>query len=140
MFETKPIVNMSDYRDEHGQLDWDAYKKAERNNGESCTKCSALIYPPKGYPAKCHECSKLQSDAGEVEHKSNIRCPACGYHWSPWDSDHYALFADGEHTVGCHDCGHEFTITTYVSYSFKSPARLPEEEEAEDESEDEDDE
>lgn len=35
--------------------------------------------------------------------------------------DNYTLYEDGDHDVFCEDCGHEFMVTTYVSYSFCSP-------------------
>lgn len=139
MLKMPPLTKLEDHRKEDGRLDWESLKRAETANGERCSECGSHILFPKGYRVKCQPCARLTNDDGEVKHESNIRCPACGYYWNPANSDYYELFADGEHNVGCHECGHEFTITTYVSYSFKSPARLPEEDEPDDEPEDEED-
>lgn len=117
-------------------VDWKAYSKAQLENGEICTRCRAYclslgLNGPSGYPDRCYDCKKMDVEKGEVTHGANVRCPKCSYQWNIISGDNYEYYADGLHDAQCRQCEYEFEITTYVSYSFKSPALLPEEPEAE---------
>ena len=79
----------------------------------------------------CFECSELDRDKDKVSHSNLIRCPKCKHQENVSEGDQYDLFGDGEHDVTCGECGHEYEISTWVSYTFKSPPLLAEEEKAE---------
>lgn len=118
-------VLWEDFKQADGSTDWRAYNAAKLANGERCRTCDAGIFPvfsePVGYPTECNDCKALTSDAGEVSHDELIRCPKCRDTWSPRDSEDYDAYSDGEHELTCDDCGHRFTISTHVSFSFESP-------------------
>ena len=107
-----------------GDVNWDSYHAAEKQNGESCQECDAYIFSPLGYPSSCNSCLDMARDNGEVTHEKYVRCPACNYHIDP-DDDYYELFADGDNAVSCPECDYDFVASTYVSYSFTSPPRVP---------------
>jgi hypothetical protein len=115
-----PYVKASDYTNAEGKVDWDAVKRAQVRNGENCSKCGGLatIFP-RGYPDKCHECKQLDSEE-EVVHSDSIRCPHCR-NVRRVDSEFFELFTEGEHLVSCYNCEKDFTIQTYISWSFTSP-------------------
>lgn len=124
-----------------GTMDYQKYNEIRKQeneerkaNGELCNMpdCNRFILWSKGYPQTCPECKSLDNPE-ELNHPSNVRCPKCGYHWSVFDSEDYDSLADGGHEVSCQDCGHEFEITTSISYDFKSPERMKEGEDKEQE-------
>lgn len=97
-------------------------------NGAKCYRCEGLasfVCPP-GHRKLCHECKAIEENKDSVDSSKYIRCPKCRNSWSPYDREHYDLYGDGEHQVMCQDCDHEFEVRTSVSYSFESPALLPE--------------
>lgn len=116
-------IKSADFRDAAGAIDWRAFRRARLENGEICEKCGESIVYPCGYRTICLECKDLALD-GEVSHGSRVRCPRCGATWDPHDADCYHVFGDGEHEVCCIECDHDFTISTDVSYTFTSPARV----------------
>jgi len=122
---------MDDFKQPDGNTDWSAYTKAQVASGERCSKCGSYILFGSGYPQECSPCKHLQDDKDEVTHDDLVRCPACGRTFDPRGDD-YEVYSEGENDVTCPSCEREFTITTEVSYSFTSPARL-EEKAAEDE-------
>ena len=121
-----PSVKMADYEtpSEHGNSwDWDAYNAAQVANGEKCACCSTHMFIHHGVPQQCSGCTGMKDDTEELTHDTFVRCPKCGDHWSPRESEDYEVFGDGEHEVSCGNCDHDFEVSTSVSYSFTSPER-----------------
>jgi hypothetical protein len=127
------MPDLTAFKKPDGTIDWDGYHAASEKEtdarierGEVCYRCRRLtvIGLPKaqGYRQKCYDCRMLE-EPKELSHPYEVRCPKCGYHWKVGDSDDYELYEDGEHEVSCAECNTDFTVTTYVSYSFVSPAR-----------------
>lgn len=131
------MISFKDYEDEKGRINWDAYHKAQVDDGERCEQCGEYLILGKGYRRTCNACNELTSKSAEVDHKKFLRCPKCG-HLENVHDDHYGLFEDGEHEVFCNSCDHKYTITTHVSFEFTSPPRIPEEPEEEEVEEDDD--
>lgn len=134
------MISFTDFEDPvTKKIDWGAYHHAEVAAGQKCTCCGDMIYPAKGHPSRCSSCEDLDADP-EVRHDHLIRCPACGNHWKPQDTEDYkTAHEDGDHEVNCPECDHEFTVTTSVSYTYTSPARLQDPPEAEPEDQEPDD-
>ena len=120
-------TEMDDFKGEDGKIDWGAYKQAQVDSGEDCQKCGSFLMFPKGYPTLCTSCKKAEGTE-EIWHDSFVRCPKCGYMWDPMVCEDYHLLSDGDHDAFCCECDHEFAMGTSVSFSFKSPARIQEEE------------
>lgn len=114
-------VDMEQYKDSGGQVDWDAYHKAQVEAGEVCRECGAYIVFSKGKPSLCVACNMMHQDKGEVSHSKRARCPHCA-HLFMVQCDDGEVYSDGEHELMCPECDADFTITTTVSYSFSSPA------------------
>ena len=108
-------------------------RQEETDRGEYCCRCGAWIFFPKppGYRRECSDCKALHGQA-ETAHKKFIRCPGCGHTWDPFEEGSSGVFEDGPHDVSCEDCGHEFKVTTRVSYVFTSPERVDPESDEED--------
>ena len=118
-----------------GSTDWDKYRELQAKEreertakGELCRLCGHFIVFARGYPQICRDCENLDGEK-ELDHPSEVRCPACGSHWRVGDGDDYDLYQEGTHGVTCGDCDHEFEVETRVTYSFTSPERVKEEEE-----------
>ena len=131
-------VKMEDYQDGEGFTDWTRYHAAQVAAGEACKQCGKLLLnlnlfgdPPLPGPKKCGACRHVSEDKDEVSHDDILRCPKCKYEWSSHDDDMWedGIFQEGEHDITCRneDCGHEFQIETSITYTFRSPALLPEE-------------
>lgn len=122
------MISYTDFRNpETKRVDWDALRKAQIAAGEKCTQCGAFILPGKGYPTKCRPCSQLESSAEEVHHHKEVRCPACGETFDAFEHAQETegdLLHDGDHEVSCPECSHNFNITTFVEWTFRSPARI----------------
>jgi DNA-directed RNA polymerase subunit RPC12/RpoP len=129
------MTRMDDHEDAEGNLDWASYRAAQVANGEKCRKCGDHIMSFGADSFGPRSCSSCQQMGGTEEaiHPSLVRCPKCGETWNPVEGENFELFSDGEHDVSCHECGHDFIVSTRVSFSFTSPERLPEEDEYEDE-------
>jgi hypothetical protein len=121
------MISLNDYRKEDGRVDWQAHRQAEINVGERCYKCGSYILFAKGYQTLCSDCEGLRKDEA-ITHASLIRCPKCGDTRNAGNLWEIGIHEDGEHEITCGECDHTFTVKTFVSYSFESPARLPEEE------------
>ena len=124
----RSVIYMADFLiPDTGKTDWTAYRAACLEGGQTCTQCGALIYPRTGHRCVCSDCKNLEKPE-EANHDSRLRCPACGESWNPAECDDpTTAYADGEHDVTCPECSHEFEITTHVSYSYTSPARIQQE-------------
>ena len=115
------------------KIDWSAYRKAQINIGENCYQCEGVVsyFNAPGYKELCSSCKGLKSSE-DVYHDDFIRCPKCGHEENVHDRDDYEIFGDGEHDTSCNECNHKYMITTYVSYDFRSPARIEKKNEEED--------
>jgi hypothetical protein len=102
------MIRIADHIGPDGRVDWDAYRAAQRANGDRCFVCGAMILFGPGHLDRCNACKALDEDRDEV----TVR-------------EEYDLFQDGTHELACDECGHEFEVTTDVSYSFRSPELLP---------------
>jgi hypothetical protein len=124
---------------------WKRRRKWEVDQGYSCRRCGAIATRALtdfyvGYPRLCKSCHNLDTNESHVSSSTYIRCPKCGRSWNAFEHEDYGLLQEGEHTTMCGDCDDfEFTVETRVSYEFKSPP-LIKEEEKEDEDGEEDDE
>jgi hypothetical protein len=114
------MIKTETFRTDDG-IDWKAYEAAQVAAGERCKSCgkyfSPLPWPTPG-PRECYGCIEL-TKIPEVSHHSKVRCPACRHTWDVGESED--LYSEGEHSVYCHECNHEFEVTTNVSYEFVSP-------------------
>lgn len=129
---TAAWVNMDDYKDAEGRIDWAAHRAAQRANGEICRTCPAFLVFPKGYSRQCLACERLEKDQGEVAHKERVRCPKCRHAWEPDE-----LLDEGDGTpVSCPSCGHDFEVGVRYQPSYTSPPLLPLEPEPDGEEED----
>lgn len=114
-------------------------------SGERCSRCGGWIFcvKPPGHPRECIDCYAIANSSDEVSSSKYIRCPKCGGSWDPYEAEQYDVFNEDVHAVSCVECDHGFEVTTTVTYSFESPARLAEEleeEEADENLDDEEDE
>ena len=128
------MISFKDYTLPDGNTDWAAYRKAQINAGEYCEKCENYIhsYEYPGYRQECYSCKTLKKNE-EVNHEQFIRCPSCGEEEDVhYQSEDYTIFHDGDHDIECPECNHKYMITTYVSYDFRSPARIEKKNEEED--------
>jgi uncharacterized protein YbaR (Trm112 family) len=118
--------------------DIQARRQRQIANGEVCYACGAyngLLRTP-GRGQLCDGCQALRDDPSEAAHGSRIRCPRCRSTFKLFEDDYYELLEEGEHEFTCPECAHTFEIVTSVSYSFRSPALEPEEEDDEFDEED----
>jgi DNA-directed RNA polymerase subunit RPC12/RpoP len=113
-------VSIDDFRKPDGTTDWAAYERAGRACGDKCTRCGTFIFAKQ--PGECVDCARLGRPA-QVDHPHYVRCPACMHVWSPYHHEQYEVLHDGEHEISCHQCDHEFTVSTRVTFTFTSPAR-----------------
>lgn len=124
------MISFADFKKEDGSVDWPRYQearavehKAEIDAGKYCYKCDRYILFPKGHRERCPACVAL-ADPAECDHPKFVRCPKCGRSFEPAALDSYELYEAGEHKVTCGDCDHQFEVSTRVSYTFTSPAKL----------------
>ena len=124
------MVSIADFKLPDGRMDWPRYNAARRveiqaevDAGKWCSRCGHYLLFAKGHPDKCHSCKSLDGP-GEVSHHKYIRCPKCFRSFDPSDADYYSLYREGDHQVTCGDCSHQFDVSTRISYTFTSPAKL----------------
>ncbi len=110
---------MNDFKVD-GKVDWKAYRAAEIANGYRCSKCDAYIFRGCGYKQECSSCKDLLLPE-EIRHEDIIRCPYCKHEEFVCHTECYELYEDGDHSFSCSNCEKEYEISTWVSYSFKSP-------------------
>ena len=53
----------------------------------------------------------------------SVRCPKCR-HAEKYYDDNFEWCSEGPHDVTCGQCGHDYEISTTISFSFTSPAML----------------
>lgn len=100
-------VERKDFEDEKGRVNWSAYSKAQRNNGESCYECGAFIFrfssrlDLPGFRTLCGSCNSLATVSDEVYHTEKLRCPKCGATRNVYDMDGHGLYEEGTHYVAC---------------------------------------
>nr|DAY96289.1 MAG TPA: Protein involved in formate dehydrogenase formation [Caudoviricetes sp.] len=93
-----------------------------------CGKYDKLAWVNGGY---CDDCFKLRNlakiresiEEGEPDTFSSdyVVCPYCGDAISDEDLiDLPECYEDGQHEITCDECGREFEVITYVSYSWKT--------------------
>ena len=119
------MISLDDYRKANGNIDWAAYREAQRKAGEICRVCSKLLLYKTGL---CNDCKEMGASRSAVDHDNRLRCPKCRDVFEP-SSDDYHLYQEGEQDVTCPNCEHTFTVKVSVSYSYESPALLEEEHE-----------
>lgn len=120
------MINWDDYKTD-GRTNWQALNAARIAAGEICQRCERFILFTKGHAALCDDCQRVDNEQGKVTHHGMLRCPKCRASFEV-DSEMAGchIYGDGEHDVHCRECEHKFTVQTHVSYSFESPALLPE--------------
>ncbi len=117
------MVRMNDFQDANGHIDFSAYHRAQVEAGDKCWSCGALInllHTP-GHRDRCNACKEFDSDMGEVDHSTKIRCPHCGGISDA--SQHEWSIEREENTVNCWHCDKDFVVKVTVTYTFTSPAR-----------------
>jgi hypothetical protein len=125
------MTKMDDFRID-GRIDWTAYNKAQKDNGEVCCRCGDYIVFASGYMSECYSCKLLKEDKDEVRHERQIRCPhCCARHDIERFSDYF--YREGPVSLTCSTCELDFEVEVEVTYSFKSPALVDQGTEDEDE-------
>jgi len=113
------MIRIKDHEDESGRVDWEAYRKAQVENGENCYRCGHFIFPGTGMRELCHVCQRLDKDNDAVESEEMVRCPHCGHQRRvDWED---AISEEGEHSLYCESCEKDFEISTRIEYYFTSP-------------------
>jgi hypothetical protein len=103
----------------------DFYKrrhKFELANGDICQKCSAWNFQSHGILWTCPSCHALDTDKGEVESATFVRCPKCKHLHNVNDCDFVYIYQEGTNSLTCLKCEHEFDVETMITYLFESPA------------------
>lgn len=118
--------NFEDFRREDGHVDWTALRAAEVAAGYKCSRCHGyLLFGSAGLgagmPTECAECASRHRPEKWLSHRE-VRCPKCQHTWNPAEEEDYELYEDGYHEATCSSCGHEFELSTTVTYLFESPA------------------
>ena len=126
------MIKMRDYEGPNGRVDWESYRKAQKNAGELCSCCGSYILelgrPSPSGPRECGDCQDMTSDPDEVHHADLLRCPACGSRFRV-DSEmglYEAGFCDEPGSVYCPDCEHDFEVKVRVTFEYTSPPRIQE--------------
>lgn len=129
-------MSFDKFRKPDGNIDWAAYHASEVANGDICSKCGHFIlFGGKGHPVECGSCREMETHHGEIRHEKYVRCPYCRHTFNPYDCEMFELLEEDCHDVSCPLCDKTFSVTTHITYSFRSPA-LVEENEREEETED----
>lgn len=120
-------TEMKDHEDEKGNLNWESYRRAQRNNGESCFRCDAYIPLSTGHLSQCRACKNLTTDMKKVWHKSLVRCPSCKHIQQPYEyGPGERAVANEEDDLICEECNHEYRIGILTSVEYQSPELEPE--------------
>lgn len=95
---------------------------------KKCGKYYKFAWVNSGY---CEDCLKLKelnearsslnSENPDTFSNDYVICPYCGDAISDEDLiDLPECYEDGQHEITCDECGREFEVITYVSYSWKT--------------------
>ena len=124
-------MNISDFEDKDGKVDWVAYHKHKVAIGDECMTCGTYMLNLNLFgnkrepgPQDCADCRDIKGSGDEVTHDNFVRCPKCQHHWNPGECDDYKFYEGGEHDAWCGECDHQFTIETHVRHTFTSPALI----------------
>ena len=124
------MISIADFKGADGAVDWNKYHAAKKiehdrevNEGRWCSRCGQYLLFAKGHRDQCVSCKSLDKPE-ECQHSRFIRCPACGRSFDPSEQDYYSVYREGEHQVMCGDCNHQLEISTRVTHTFTSPARI----------------
>lgn len=115
------LTIISDFTDDDGQVDWDAYRGRKIETGETCCRCGRGIIWPAGVRSDCPSCKALTLSAGRVGHRRFVRCPVCGEidDIVEWMADGFGQ--EGEHRLVCSACECEYAVETEITETFYSP-------------------
>ena len=69
------MVEIKDFADDRGHINWPAFRQARRDAGEECEHCGGTIAKPNGEPTICWNCRML--DPNVVVTDWSTRCPEC---------------------------------------------------------------
>lgn len=117
-------VDLGAHHHPDGSLNWSAYRDATIANGETCWQCERGIVHPVGNRSLCFECNDLITP-DECDHEKYVRCPKCGTHWDPYETEDYNIWAEHDaYSVLCEECEYLFTVRVMVTYNITSPERL----------------
>ena len=114
-------VKMSDFENSDGRMDWNAYRDAQKENGDRCQLCGGYQGLPifgrnKGVPVTCQGCRDMSSNDA-VWHHRLVRCPKCRHHWEPEEID----ITSEDFEACCDMCDHEFTVGILLDVQYESP-------------------
>jgi DNA-directed RNA polymerase subunit RPC12/RpoP len=114
------MLSINDFLDENLRVNWSAYRQAQRDAGETCSRCDGRILVNNGSPTVCYNCRLLGSD--QVSSNQFIRCPYCSHQFNAWSDDEFSdLWTQGFHSTFCTECNCEFEFETKVMHVFVSP-------------------
>ena len=93
-----------------------------------CKKCNGYIINFSNKPDGdyCGDCVELLTKDDQVKYNKYVRCPKCRNIFDPGNSEMPSLFEEGDHEIYCDKCDHEYVVSTYIEFSFTSPAMISE--------------
>jgi len=115
------MINFQDFKKD-GEVDWEAYRKAQVSSGERCESCGRFIVFGTGKSTACSLCKTINESSKIVKHDKFIRCPKCSSTFTAEDLSEFDIYEDGEHDIDCPNCKYFFVIETIITYNFSSPA------------------
>jgi hypothetical protein len=123
------MISYTAYQRGDGTVDWESYRAAQVEAGEICKTCGKIllgfsIFGNKPISGKrdCYDCHTIANDKDEVTHEVFIRCPHCKLTMDVMKDELYELTKEeGENETTCHHCNEDFSVETFITFSFKSP-------------------
>lgn len=128
------MISFSDFKDEKGEVDWNAYHRAQVAAGERCKQCEGHVsfFAKASGPALCASCKDLRDDPDDVTHRKLVRCPKCRHSQDPYPDyggpSNHAMGCE-EDDIQCNECEHKYRIGIRLTIDYKSPELEPESEE-----------
>jgi len=89
-----------------------------------CSNCGGLIIGHIWPNRSCYDCHELETEDGEVTNHERIRCPKCGHQEDVFESEKYHLAKEDGGETSCGECGHDYFVNCYITYTFTSPERI----------------